>query len=236
MKSPKRLARMAGLIYLFVAVFAGFAHLFVRAKVYVPGDAATTAANVAANTGLVRVGFFADLVQATLFLALAMMLYVLLKHVHADAARAMVVIVAVAVAIICINMVYQLGALLVATDPSYSSAFGSDGPDAMVLLLLDLQHNGYLIAQIFFGLWLLPLGYLAYRSMMFPRPLGVVLMVASICYLVDLTVQFFGPEVAGTIAPLVLTPPIIAEFWMLGYLLIKGVRTQPAAALVPAQA
>ncbi len=236
MNSPKRLARMAGLIYLVVAVSGGFAHLFVRAKVYVPGDAATTAANVAANAGLVRMGFFADLVQATLFLALAMMLYVLLKHVHADVARAMVVIVAVAVAIICINMVQQLGALLVATEPSYSNAFGSGGTDEMVLLLLDLQHNGYLIAQIFFGLWLLPLGYLAYRSMMFPRPLGVVLMVASACYLVDLTAQFLAPDLAGSIAPVVLAMPTIAELWMLVYLLIKGVRNQPAAMPVPVRA
>ena len=235
MHSAKGLARMAGLIYLFVAIFGGFAHLFVRAKVYVPGDASTTAANVAANADLVRIGFFADLVGATLFLALAMSLYLLLKHVHADIARAMVVTVAVAVAIICLNMVHQFGALLVATDPAYSDTFGSGGSDAMVLLLLDLQHNGYLIAQIFFGLWLLPLGFLAYRSMMFPRPLSVLLMVASLCYLVDLTAQFLAPDLAGTIAPVVLAPSTIAELWMLGYLLIKGIRTQPAARVpVPA--
>jgi hypothetical protein len=106
----------------------------------------------------------------------------------------------------------------------------------MVLLLLDLQHNGYFVAQIFFGLWLLPLGLLAYRSLMFPRPLSVLLMVASLCYLADLTVQFLAPDVAGTIAPVVLAPPTIAELWMLGYLLIKGVRTQPAATRLPVAA
>ncbi len=226
MHSPRALARVAGLIYLFVAICGGFAHLFVRAKVYVPGDADTTAANVAANADLVRIGFFADLVAATLFLALAMTLYVLLKHIHADAARAMVVLVAVAVAVTCLNMVFQFGALSVATEPSYSTQPGSD---AMVLLLLDLQHNGYLIAQIFFGLWLLPLGYLSYRSMMFPRPLGVLLIVASFCYLVDLTAQFLAPDIAGTIAPVVLAPSTIAELWMMGYLLVLGVRTRPAA-------
>jgi hypothetical protein len=74
-------------------------------------------------------------------------------------------------------------ALLVATAPHYANILGAEGPDTLVLLMLDLQHSlqhsGYLVAQIFFGLWLFPLGILAYRSRMFPRPLGVVLMLGS---------------------------------------------------------
>jgi len=116
MSSPKRLARTAGLFYLIVAIFGSFAHLYVRAKVYVPGDAATTAENVVANSALVRIGFVADSVQATFFLFVAMTLYLLLKHVNKNVARAMVTFVAIAVAIICLNMVHQFAALLVATD------------------------------------------------------------------------------------------------------------------------
>ena len=165
-------------LYLVVAIFGGFAQI-VRVKVYVPGDAATTVENVVANASLVRMSFVADLVQATFFLFVVMALYRLLQHVNKSVARAMVIFVVVAVGITCLNMVHQLGALLVATDPSYAGAFGTEGSDALVLLLLDLQHSGYLIAQIFFGLWLFPLGLLAYRSGMFPRPLGVVLMLGT---------------------------------------------------------
>lgn len=225
MTSPRRLARIAGLCYLAVAIFGGFAHLYVRARVYTPGDAATTAANITADASLVRIGIVADLAQATFFLFVVLALSRLLHQGNKDVARAMIIFVAIAVGITSLNMVHQLGALLVATDPSYASALGAAGSDALVLLLLDLQHYGYLIAQIFFGLWLFPLGLLAYRSAMFPRPLCILLMVATICFLVDVLLQFLAPELADTISGLILMPATIGEVWMLAYLLIKGVRT-----------
>jgi hypothetical protein len=179
MSSPKRLARIAGLLYLIVGIFGGFAIAYVTAKVYVPGDAATTAGNVLANSGLVRIGVIADLLQATVFVFLAMTLYVLLKDVNKNAARAMVILSAIATTLMCLNNVFQFAALLVATDGSYVAAFGAAGAHALVLLLLNMHHYGFLIAQIFFGLWLVPLGYLAYTSGMFPKALGVVLIVGA---------------------------------------------------------
>ncbi len=194
MTAPKRLARIAGLLYLTVAIFGGFAFGFVLAKVYAPGDGATTAANVLANAGLVRLGVVADLIQATVMAFLAMTLYRLLKHVNQNAASAMVILAAIATTIMCLNNVFQVAALLVATNGSYATAFGAQGANALVLLLLDMQHYGFLIAQIFFGLWLAPMGYLAYKSGMFPKALGVVLVVAAVCYLVDVLARFLVPD------------------------------------------
>jgi len=234
MTSPVRLARTAGLYYLAVAILGGFAHGYVRAKVYEPGDAVTTAENVVANADLVRIGFVADLLQATLMLFVVLALYRLLQHVNKNVARAMVLFVVVSVGITCLNMLNQFGALLVATDPSYARAFGADGSNALVLLLLDLQHNGYLIAQIFFGLWLFPLGMLAYRSGMFPRPIGVLLMTGAVSYLIDVALQFLAPDLADAVSATVLIPVVIlAEVSMLAYLLIKGVRTPPATDVSP---
>jgi hypothetical protein len=224
MRENQRLARTAGLFYLIVAVLGGFAHLVVRAKVYEPGDAAATAQNVVANAGLVRIGFVADLVQATFFLFVAMTLYLLLKHVNANVARAMVTFVAIAVACICLNMVHQFAALLVATDAAYADALGAQGSDALVLLMLDLQHHGYLIAQIFFGLWLLPLGYLVYESGMFPRVLGVLLVIGCVGYLVDTFALFLAPDLGASVSPFVLAPAAVAEIAMLFWLLVKGVK------------
>ncbi|MGY0234694.1 DUF4386 domain-containing protein [Longispora urticae] len=221
---PQRLARLAGLFYLIVGVFAGFA-FYGRAEVHVPGDAATTARNVAEHAGLVRYGFVADLVQATFFLFLAMALYVLLKHVHHNAARAMVLFVAVAVALMCANMLHQFGALLVATDSSYADALGRPGADALVLLLLDLHQYGFLVAQIFFGMWLLPLGYLVHRSGMLPRALAYLLYVGGVGYLVDLLARFLVPDVGDIVSPFLVAPAAVAEISMVLWLLIKGVRT-----------
>jgi hypothetical protein len=228
MSSPKRLARIAGLLYLIVGIFGGFAIAYVTAKVYVPGDAATTAGNVLANAGLVRMGVIADLLQATVFVFLAMVLSVLLKDVHQNAARAMVILVAIATTLMCLNEVFQFAAVLVATDRSHVAAFGAAGANALVLLLLDMHHYGFLIAQIFFGLWLVPLGYLAYTSGMFPKALGVVLIMGGVCYLVDMLAAFLVPDVGAQIHAFLAIPPTIAEIWMLGYLLVKGVK-------VPAQ-
>lgn len=224
MSSPKQLARTAGVFYLVVAICGGFAHA-IRLQVYVPGDAAATAANVVANASLVRLSFMADLVDAVFLLLTVMALYHLLQHVNRVVARAMVIFVVVAAAIKALNLVTQLQALLVATEPAYAGAFGAAGSDATVLLLLDLQHNGYLVAQVFFGLWLFPLGLLAYRSGMFPRPLGVVLMAGTVTYLVDVGLQFLAPSLADAVNPVVVGLVILSEVSMLAYLLIKGVTT-----------
>jgi hypothetical protein len=223
MSSPKRLARIAGFLYLIVGIVGGFAIAYVTATVYVPGDAATTAGNVLANAGLVRIGVIADLLQATVFVFLAMTLSVLLKDVHKNAARAMVILVAIATTLMCLNEVFQFAAVLVATDGSYVAAFGAAGAHALVLLLLDMHHYGFLIGQIFFGLWLVPLGYLAYSSWMFLKALGIVLIVGGVSYLVDMLAAFLVPDVGTHIHGFLAIPPTIAEIWMLGYLLVKGV-------------
>jgi len=223
--TPKRLARIAGGLYLIVGIFGGFALAYVSPLVYVPGDAAASAAKVAANADLVRIGVLADLLQATVFVFLAMTLYLLLARVQRNVATAMVILVAIATTIMCLDKVFQFAALRVATDPSYASALGVAGSNAVVLLLLDIHNYGYLIAQIFFGLWLVPLGYLAYTSRMFPRALGVVLIAAGISYLLDLLVAFASPELSRTLHAYFAILPTIAEVWMLGYLLVFGVRS-----------
>ena len=224
MPSTTRLARTAGLYYLVVAVLGAFAHI-VRSQVYRAGDAAATAANIQESADLVKLSFVADLVQTAFFVFTVLALFRLLRHVDTNLARAMVVFVALAVAITSLNLVHQLGAILVTTEPAYATAFGLDGREALVLLLMDLQHYGYLIAQIFFGLWLFPLGILAWRSGMFPRIISVLLVTASTSYLLDVVLQFMAPGVADVINPVLVTLFSVAEGSMLFFLLIKGVLT-----------
>jgi hypothetical protein len=225
MSASVRLARTAGLYYLLVALFGGFAQA-VRLSVYVSGDAGATTKNLVAHQDLVRFSFVADLAQATFAVFLVLALFRLLQHVNRSMARAMVIFVVLQVAITCANIIHQLAALLVATDPAYAGVFGTRGSSGLVLLLLEMQHSGMLTAQIFFGLWLFPLGWLAYRSGMFPRSLGLILMVATGAYLVDVPLQFLAQDFAAAVSPVVIVPLVtIAEVSMVFYLLIKGVRT-----------
>jgi hypothetical protein len=233
MMSNRRLAGLAGLLYLINGIVAGFAYGYVATRMYAPGDPTTTAGNVLANAGLVRLGVVADLVQATEWIFLAMVLYLLLQHANRNVGRAMVVLVAVGAAITCLNDVFEFAAVRVATDGSYAVALGAGGSNALVLLLLDMQHYGFLIAQIFFGLWLLPLGYLAYKSRMYPRALSAMLYVAGTCYLVDMLVLFLVPEFGRQVNPFLVIPPTVGEMWMALYLLAKGVRPPLMSAHAP---
>jgi hypothetical protein len=226
-----RLARKAGLLYLVMAVFGSFAQI-VRLRVYAPGDAATNAANLVANASLVRLSFAADLLQALVWLCLAMVLHRLLAHAGKYLARAMVTFVVVSAGIASLNMVHQLGALLVATTPAYATALGDAGADGLALLLMDLHHYGYLIAQLSW-LWLFALGLLGYRSGMFPRPLAFVLMLSTVCYMVDALIQFLAPGAAHTSVVVFVIPETLSEVSLLLYLLIKGVRTPAPATLAP---
>lgn len=210
------------MLYLVVAIFGGFAQI-VRVRVYAPGDAAATASNIVAHSALVRLSFAADLVQAVVWLVLAVTLYRLLAHAGPNIARAMVVFVTASAAITCLNMLNQLGALLVATDNSYAATFGADGSHALVLLLMDLQHYGYLIAQLAW-LWLFALGLLGLRSGMFPTWLSYLLMLGTVCYVIDALTRFLVPSIADTSAAIFVLPETLCEVALLAYLLIKGVR------------
>ena len=222
--SPKRLARIAGLLYLAVGILGAFAFAAVYSAMYVAGDATATASNLVANAGLVRIGVAADLIQATVWVFLALTLYVLLRHVSGYAARAMVVLVAIGASLSFVNILFEFQGMRVVTDPTYTATVGAAGSTALAMLMLDLQHYGYAIAGIFFGLWLVPLGYLAFRSAMFPRVLGVVLVLAGIGYLFDTLATFVAPELTPIVHPVAALLGIVGEVSLLAYLLVKGVR------------
>ena len=139
-------------------------------------------------------------------------------------ARAMVVLVVAAAAIASLNTVFLFEALQVASNNATVTAFGGAGADAMVQMLLDMQHYGLLTGQVFFGLWLAPLGYLAIISGRFPKALGFVLIVGAACYLIDLFTAFLVPDLNRAIHTYVVIPCAVAEIWMVFYLLIIGIR------------
>jgi hypothetical protein len=230
MTKPTRLARIAGGLYLTMCVLGAGAHLGVRAGVREPGDAAATAANIIADPTLFRFALVADIAMATVFVLLGVALHRLLRHVDRHAAGALVVFVAVGAGMILANLVFHHGALLVATDP----AFSQPGGDGLVLLLLELHHDGYSLAGVFFGLWLLPLGYLALKSGLFPKLLGILLVVAGGAWIAGTLAAFAFPDLP-TAVHTIIEAPKVAEFWMVAYLATKGVRTpadHPAPAAV----
>jgi len=234
--SPKRLARFAGVLYLLVGIFGGFAQGFLYPKVYAAGDAANTVRNLVANSELVRIGVVSDLFQAVVWVLLAMTLYRLLKHVNKGAASAMVVLATMGAGITMLNALFEFEGLRVATGAVNLAAFGAAGSNALALLLVDAQHYGLLIASIFMGLWLVPLGYLAYKSGWFPKALGVVLILGGACYVMDMLAAFLVPDFGKAIHGYITIPSAIAEVSTLVYLLMIGVKTSKTVERIPAAA
>ena len=220
--SIQKSARLAGLLYLILAICGGFAEFFVRQNLIVPGDAAATVEQILASETLFRLGFVSELVGQAIFILLALVLYRLLRQVNRNQAVLMVVLVVVAVTITCLNMLNQFAALLLLNGGDYLAVFPAEQLEAMVLLFLNLHKVGYLIAQVFFGLWLLPLGILVYRSGFLPRIIGVLLMVACFGYLADVLTFSLLPDFELVVSEFTFVGELLLMLW----LLIKGVNAE----------
>jgi hypothetical protein len=174
-QSPRKTARMAGLFYL-IFILTTVLATYVRSQFIVSGDAATTANNILASQGLFRVGFVTELVSAVFFLLAAWSLYVLLKPVNKNLALLFLLLNLGGVAVECINVLNLYAALQFLSGANYLTAFQTGQLQAMAMSYLNLYTNGFLIAQIFFSAWLLPLGYLVYKSRFLPKFLGLLLI------------------------------------------------------------
>jgi len=232
MTSQTTLARIAGALYLLLAICGGFSELYVRVGVKVPGDPAATARNIADSATLFGIGLGTDLVNITCFLLTGLVLYALLGRVNRAVAVAMTACNAVCVAIMSLNMVNHAAALNMATDRGRIAAFGAETSAALAALFLDLHFYGYAIAQIFFGLWLLPLGYLILKSGFLPRPLGVLVMVGCAGYLAGIPFTYLISG-ADSLAMVITLPALIAELSLIGWLLIKGVGSGAGSDVLP---
>lgn len=216
--TTKNLARVGGLLYLAVAIAGGFSE-YVRTSNTVSGDAATTAANVTSHATLFQLAFATDLADLPMFLTVGIVFYVIFRPVNPPVALGMLVLNAVSVPIQALNMLNHAAALLVATQPQFAAV----SSPALVLLLLDLHRVGYLVAQIFFGLYMLPLGYLVYRSGYLPRALGSILMAGSAAYSAGVAVSFAAVGFESAAATYFGVAGGVAELVFLLWLLVRGV-------------
>jgi hypothetical protein len=161
----KKIARRAGFLYLAYIVISIFADVFGRSKIIVLGDAATTAGNIMGSALQFRIGFVADLVAAVLFLLAAWALYVLLKPVNKPLALLFLLLNLGGVAIWCASDLFLIASQLILNGSGYLKVFPVDQLQALSMLFLNIYKNGFSgIAQIFFSAWLLPLGYLVFKS------------------------------------------------------------------------
>jgi hypothetical protein len=223
MRSTKNPGRFAGLLYVLTSIVGFFAMGYVPSKLIVHGNAAATASNIAASETLFRLGIAAGLIGQAAFIFVALALYDLLQGVSRRHASLMVILIVVSIPIALVNELNSIAALVLVRG---ESVFERPQRDALAMLFLNLHHHGFVVAEIFWGLWLFPLGLLVYRSRFLPRFLGVWLALAGIAWVILSLTGILMPQYQNKVDTYS-QPAFIGEIVFMLWLAIKG--AQPPA-------
>jgi hypothetical protein len=205
-QSRRKTARIAGIFYAILALV--FLPNMLRSNLIVDGDAAATGRNILDNAMLFRLSILGDLAGYIAFIFLAIWLYRLLQDVQHEAAQLMVAFVLMCVAIFMLSAANEVAALrlLQTNDPTQA------------MLALGLYEDGMLIAEVFMGLWLFPLGWLFYQSGFMTKTLGILLMVGCFAYLADACAGLLMPEWQALTKQGIMLPGLVelaTVFWLL---------------------
>jgi hypothetical protein len=229
-RSIQQLARRAGWLYLLLGITAPFGLMYVPGKLIVAGNAAATAENLRASSGLLRLGIASELIHQILAVFLVLALYRLFKRVDEMLAKQVVILGAlVSVPIMFVNVLNDVAALILVSGADYLNAFPKPQLDALAYLFLRLHGQGIAVASVFWGLWLFPFGLLVVRSGFLPRVLGILLWLAGAAYLATSFTTLVLPQHAAVVEKVVM-PLYFGELPIMFWLVIRGARTRPARA------
>ncbi len=225
MSSKKKQARVAGLLYVLLVPTGIFSLIYVPSALIVFGDATATIQNIASSELLFRSGILVGLLSNIIYLFVALALYHLLKDISHKLGTLMVTLVVISVAASFANAFNELAVLIILSGPDFLSVFDKPQLDAAAYLFVRLHSHGIQIIQIFWGLWLFPLGLLVYRSGFIPKILGVSLLIAGSAYLISSFTFLILPQYKAAISPFI-TALETLELPIILWLLIVGAKTQ----------
>lgn len=206
-------ARVTGLFYLGLAVTGVFAFLFAREQLFVEGNALETTANLVNNETLARFGIAAEILIAGFQALAAVWFYKLFKKKDSFAAGLITVFGMVNTTVILVSSAFWLVALNTAL---------AGGANSTVQTLFEVHNALWAVSALFFGLWLLPMAYMAHQVKM-PRVMIWFLVAGGLGYIVSTFTSVVLPE-QTTLNEMLSTPATVGEFWMIGYLLFKQVK------------
>ena len=222
-RSPQRGARLAGVLYLAIILLGLFGELVVRGTLVVPGDAAATAAKIAASPLLWRAGIAGDLLMHVCDVPVILIFYWLLRPVSKNLALLATLFNLVQTAVLVLNKLTLLVPMLLLDDVETLKAFSAQQLDALSYVAIEAHGYGFAIGLVFFGFACLVRGHLIVRSGFFPRTLGWLLQIAGLSYLTNSFALLLAPSFAAAIFPGVLVPAFIGELSICLWLIVKGV-------------
>ena len=222
----KRTARATGLWYLALGITGMLGFLVVRPQIFAEGDASATLANLVGNEGLARLGLVAEMGVVVAQALAAVWFYKLFRSINHVSAWALAIFGIMNAVAIMASAAFLATALSVAGDPGL--AVGGDAAGT-VQLMYELSANSWGVGAMFFGLWLIPMGYVAATSGRMPVWLGRILIVGGAGYVLSAFVGYGIADAESWLVEGLTYLATIGEFWMIGYLLIVGIR--PLAAV-----
>ena len=222
MRLTRNPGRIAGLWYLLLVLLGPLRLIYILQKLFVRGDAAATAANIAAHPWLFRSGLVSDLAGAVVLILLTMAFFRLFAGVSKPLAALVVIFGGILPALLYfVGVTLDSGALFVIQRAPFLSVFSQPQQDAIAFLLLRLHALLDTAAETLWGVWLLPLALLVFRSRFLPRFLAVWLALNGLAYiLISLTGELL-PHYQDK-AFLFAQPALLAEVVFTAWLLIKG--------------
>lgn len=221
--SPQRYARIGGVLYLYIIAAGTFAEVFVRSTLIVSDDAAVTARNIMANELLFRIGFSGEFLHLACDVAVAMILYALLRPVDRNIALLAAFMRLTCDIILAISGLSHFAVLRLLDGAGYLETFDPDQLETLALLAMKLHGDGYGVSLVFFAFACLSLGYLIFRSGYLPKTLGALLAIAGVCYLLNSFAHFLTPAFAAALFPAIFVPVFVAELSLSLWLIVKGV-------------
>ena len=227
MTSTSKNARIAGFLYLLLVIVGPLRLMYIPSKLFVHGNASATAANIATHETLFRLGIVGDLFCGTILIFIVLALYRLFKGVDQNLAVLVVILGGVLPAAIdFFTVLNDAAALILVRGADFLSVFDKPQREALAMLFLRMHDQEMFAAMIFWGLWLIPLGILVYRSRFLPRFLGVWLIVNGVGYLVNSFTGLLLPRYQNAVGNFTF-PALTGELVFVLWLLIKGAKERP---------
>lgn len=228
MTSLSKNARVAGLLYILSSLFGMVRLIYVPNVLFVHGNAAATASNIAGHELLFRFGIVSYLLCNALWIFVMLALYQLFKGVDQALAVLMVILSLMVTPISFVNIANDIAALLFARGADFLSVFDKAQREALVMLFLNLHHQLDLAWELL-GVSFIPFGLLVYRSRFLPRILGVWLMIASFAYMALSLTGLLFPGYEDKVIRFA-QPVLFAEVALMLWLAIMGVKEKRLAA------
>jgi len=236
MTSPYNPGRVAGFWYLLLVIIGPLRLIYIPEKLFVHGNATATINNIAAHELLFRLGILADLIGAVILVFLTLAFYRLFAGVDRNLAVQVVIFGGVMPALIYfIGVVSDFAVLTFVRGGDFLSVFDKPQRDALAFLFIKLRDHQNTAAEILWGLWLLPLALLVYKSRFLPRFLAVWLALCGFCYLALSVTGVLWPEYQNKVFA-ISQPAFFGEVALMLWLVFKGAKPQTMGAAAPSSA